>query len=620
MDKNTWIGWGLIALIFIGFGWWNKPSQEEMARRQHVRDSIAMVEHERAVATAEAEALEAQLVAAEEDTVVVEDAVVENNVMRLTVSGRGGCIEEAALKDYRAYGKTDTAMVLFAKADRRQNFTLVTASNRVLASESLVFVPQPVEVDTNGVQTLRMRWQADSVAYLDFVYTVPADEYMIGFAIEAHHMEHYLALNQTSMLMDWELNMPQQERGRTFEERYSHLTYMFTNRDIEKLSESKADSERENGKLRWIAYKDQFFSTVMIADEAFEGTEMHSKPLRDGYIKEYKTTTSFAFDPTGEKASTFRMYLGPNKYHILNAYDKGKQKYEKLRLRELVPLGWEIVAWINRIITIPMFDLLTGWGLNIGLVILIMTIVIKLIILPFTFKSYQSSAKMRVLKPQLDEINARIPAEKMQERQQAQMALYQKAGVNPMSGCLPMLFQMPVVMAMFWFFPNSIELRGQSFLWAEDLSTYDAIIHWNMHLPFIGDHLSLFTILFTVVNLLYTMVNMQSQATGNDPSQKMMKWMMYSMPVIFFFVFNDYASGLSYYYFLSLLISMLQTYIFRWTLNDERVLAQMAKAQAKKANKKQTKSGFMARLEEMQREQQKRMREQIKEQQKRNMR
>lgn len=620
MDKNTWIGWGLIALIFIGFSWWNKPSQEEMERRQHVRDSIAMVEHERAVATAEAEALEAQLMAAEEDTVVVEDAVVENDVMRLTIAGRGGRVAQAELKDYRAYGKADTALVLFTREDSRQNFTLVTASNRVLASENLVFVPQPVEKDAEGVQTLRMRWQADSVAYLDLVYTLPADEYMIGFAIEAHHMEHYLALNQTTMLMDWELNLPQQERGRTFEERYSHLTYMFTNRDIEKLSESKADSERENGKLRWIAYKDQFFSTVMIADEAFEGTEMHSKPLSNGYIKEYKTTTSFAFDPTGEKPSTFRMYLGPNKYHILNAYDKGKQKYEKLRLRELVPLGWEIVAWINRIITIPLFDLLTGWGLNIGLVILIMTIVIKIIILPFTFKSYQSSAKMRVLKPQLDEINARIPAEKMQERQQAQMALYQKAGVNPMSGCLPMLFQMPVVMAMFWFFPNSIELRGQSFLWAEDLSTYDAVIHWNMHLPFIGDHLSLFTILFTVVNLLYTMVNMQTQSTGNDPSQKMMKWMMYSMPVIFFFVFNEYAAGLSYYYFLSLLLSMLQTYIFRWTLNDERVLAQMAKAQAKKANKKQHKSGFMARLEEMQREQQKRMREQIKEQQKRNMR
>lgn len=643
MDKNTWIGWGCIALILIGFSWYNKPSKEELAHRQHVRDSIAQVEAAKQAAlqvqeeltsmseveeldSAGMEVLHQQLVAqfghfapaAEGEEKVV---VLENELVRLHLQTKGGTIGMAELKQYHTYGDTLNDLRLFQGNEKRLNYTLVTAQNRVLSTENMYFEAQPIVRDEDSAQVLVMRLKTDvEDAWLDFVYTLPENEYMFNLKIQAHHLQHILAQNQTSMQMEWEQQLPQQERGRTFEERYSHLTYMFLNRDIEKLSEGKADSERETADIRWIAFKDQFFSTVMIADEGFDGADLSSAPMKGRYIKEYKAATSFAFDPTGEKASSLRIYMGPNKYHTLNAYDKGKQKYERLRLRELVPLGWEIVAWINRIITIPMFDLLTGWGLNIGLVILIMTIVIKLIILPFTFKSFQSSAKMRVLKPQMDEINARIPAEKMQERQQAQFALYQKAGVNPMSGCLPMLFQMPVVMAMFWFFPNSIELRGQSFLWADDLSAYDAIIQWNTHLPFIGDHLSLFTILFTVVNLFYTMVNMQSQAMSNDPSQKMMKWMMYLMPVMFFFVFNDYAAGLSYYYFLSLLISILQTYIFRWTLNDKRVLAQMEKAQAKKAQKPQRKSGFMARLEAMQKEQEKRMREQMKAQAKKNMR
>lgn len=639
MDKNTWIGFGLIAAILIGFSWFNRPSKEELARRQHVRDSIALVEQQKlaeeeaqqalqemqqATAEVDSAALEAQIKAQYGAFAVAATAeaaempVVESELLRLTFNPKGGTLYSAELKDYKAYGDSVNMLRLFRGEEYSLGFTLVTANNRVLNTQNLVFAPQAVETDAEGNQTLRMRLNAEGGAYMDFVYVVPADDYMIGYRIECHGMQQVLAQNVSSMEMQWHQIVPQQERGRKFEERYAQLQYMFTNRDMEKLSESKADRESASGKLRWIAYKDQFFSTVMIADSAFQSADLTSAPMgkNSGYMKEYTTTTAVQFDPSGKTPTGFKMYLGPNKYHTLKAYDKGKQRYEELRLHYLVPLGWEIVAWIVRILVIPMFDLFTSWGLAIGWVIFLMTLVIKLIILPFTFKSYQSSAKMRVLKPQLDEINAKYPAEKMQERQQATMALYSKAGVNPMSGCLPMLFQMPIVMAMFWFFPTAIELRGQSFLWADDLSAYDAIFTWGYNIPLIGNHISLFCILMTVTNIVYTYLNMQSQAGGNDPNMKVMKYMMYGMPVMFFFIFNDYAAGLSYYYFISLLMTIVQTYIFRWTLNDKRMLAEMEKAQAKKAKKVQKKSGFMARLEQMQKEQEARMREQVKQQSK----
>ena len=646
MDKNTWIGFGLIAAILIGFSYFNRPSEEELARRQHVRDSIAFVEAQKQ-AEAEAQKQLAELQASEAvvDTAAIQEhlraqygafadaafainsdpekLVVESELLRLTFDPKGGVLYKAELKNYKAYGDSVNMLRLFEGDEYALGFTLITKNDRVLNTRSLYFEPQPVQFAEDGVQIVRMRLHAEGGAYMDFEYQIPADNYMIGFRIQCHGMEQVLATNVNSMEMTWHQLIPQQERGRKFEERYAQLQYMFVNRDIEKLSEAKNEREQESGKIRWIAYKDQFFSTVMIADSAFTSTDISSTLMGKNtrYIKEYNTTTSVLFDPTGKTATSFKMYLGPNHYHTLNAYDKGKQKYELLRLRTLVPLGWEIVAWINRILVIPMFDLFTKWGLHIGWVIFLMTLVIKLIILPFTFKSYKSSAKMRVLKPQLDEINAKYPPEKMQERQQATMALYSKAGVSPMSGCLPMLFQMPVVMAMFWFFPTAIELRGQSFLWAEDLSAYDAIISWDTYIPIISwafdNHISLFTLLMTITNIIYTYINMQTQPGGNDPQMKMMKWMMYAMPIMFLFVFNNYAAGLSYYYFISLLMTILQTMIFRWTLNDKRVLAEMEKAQAKKAKKgPQKKSGFMERLEKMQREQQAMMRQQVKEQSK----
>ena len=641
MDKNTWIGFLLIAVIIVGFSLINRPSKEELAKRQRVHDSIAMAELQEREAQFLSEQIAAQLyndsvaaVQATKDSATLSQelaekvrntygafsvaavgtntqTMLENSKLRLYVDSKGGRIARAELKDYKAYGDSVNNLCLFRADESKQSFTLITNNNRILQTSNLFFEP----VMPND-STLTMRLHTDSEdAYLDFVYTVPADDYMIGFSIQAHNMQTVLAQNINSLEMQWEQMIPQQERGRRFEERYSVLQYMLADGSMESLSESKHDSQKESTKVRWIGYKDQFFSTVMIADNAFTSSLFESTPQDkySGYVKAYKTSASVAFDLTGAAPTHFRYYFGPNHYNTLKAYDKDVEKSERLHLKELVPLGWKIVSWINMILVIPMFDLFTSWGLHIGLVIILMTLVIKLIILPFVFASYKSSAKMRVLKPQIDAINAKYPPEKMQERQQATMALYQKAGVSPMSGCLPMLFQFPVVMAMFWFFPTAIELRGKSLLWADDLSTYDAVLSWGYNLPLIGDHLSIFCLLFTLVNVAYTYITMQTQNT--DPNMKFMKWMMYLMPLIFFFTFNDYASGLSFYYFVSLLMTILQTYIFRWTIDDKKVLAQMERNAKKREGKK--KSGFMARLEKMQQEQVRMARENAKAQQKR---
>ena len=630
MDKNTWLGFLLIAAIIIGFSMLNRPSQEELAEQQRIQDSIAVAQAQEAEAQRVSQELTAQLEQSTNDaTPISQDSIqaqlqavygafaqaaqgteqlvtVENEVLRLTLSTHGGVIKRAELLDYRANGDSINPLSLFRGDESSMAFKLITANNRILQTSNLYFTP--IVSNDNKKVTMRLQTEQEDT-YLDFIYTL-SEDYMVDFDIQANNMQTVLAQNTNSMEMAWQQLIPQQEKGRTFEERYSQLQYMLAGGDIEKLSESKDDSEKESARVRWIGYKDQYFSTVLIADEAFTSSEFESivQAKHSGYIKQYSTHTSVPFDITGKQATGMRFYLGPNHYHTLKAYDDDVARDERLHLNELVPLGWKIVSWINTILVIPMFDLFTSWGLHIGIVILLMTLVIKLIILPFVFVSYKSSAKMRALKPQIDAINEKYPAEKMQERQAATMQLYQQAGVNPMSGCLPMLFQFPVLMAMFWFLPTAIELRGKSLFWAEDLSTYDAVFQWGFEIPFLGDHLSLFCLLMTIVNVVYTYITMQSQAT--DPNMKFMKYMMYAMPVMFLFIFNDYAAGLSYYYLVSLFFTILQTMIFRWTLNDKKMLEEIEKNKKHKAGK--PKSGFMKRLEEMQREQQRLAREQAK--------
>ena len=611
MDKNTWIGFLLIAAIIVGFTMLNRPSKEELAERQRVHDSIALVRMAEAEAQRIADSL--QFVAGGETAVVEPEVVVpeekwvtlENEHLRLTLSTHGGTIQRAELPEYHASNDTINPLCLFRADESSFGVTLITINNRILHTSQLYFEPVACDAPNKAI----MRWQVAEDAWLDFVYEL-SDKYMVSFQIAPHNMQTELAQNVNSLELQWRQLIPQQEQGRKFEERYAQLQYMLVGGDMEKLSESKDDDAKESARVKWIGYKDQFFSTVLIADEAFSSSQFKStlQGKHSGYIKEYETHTSVPFDLTGKNPTGFRLYCGPNHYHTLKAYDEGVEKEDRLYLNKLVPLGWKIVSWINTALVIPMFDLFTSWGLHIGIVILLMTIVIKLIILPFVFVSYKSSAKMRVLKPQIDAINEKYPAEKMQERQQATMQLYQQAGVSPMSGCLPMLFQFPVLMAMFWFLPTAIELRGKSLLWADDLSTYDAVFHWSFNIPLLGDHLSLFCLLMTVCNIAYTYITMQSQAT--DPNMKAMKYMMYAMPLMFLFIFNDYAAGLSYYYLVSLFITILQTMIFRWSLDDEKMLREMEENKKKKAGKQ--KSGFMARLEAMQREQQRLARENAK--------
>lgn len=633
MDKNTWIGFLLIAAIFVGFTMLNRPSKEELAKRQHEQDSIAALRLAEAEAQRLSDSITAMLQASPEATAAAEQVTeedrqarlqaaygnfapaaqgeekfvqLENEHVRLTLSTHGGMITQAELLGYHAAGDSLHPLCLFRGDESQMAFTLITANNRILQTSNLYFTP--VETEVPGRAILRLPTSTPD-AWLDLVYDL-SDNYMVHLTLQPHNMQTELAQNTNSMELRWQQLIPQQEQGRKFEERYAQLQYMLSGGDIEKLSESKDDAEKESARVRWIAYKDQFFSTVLIADDAFSSSEFHSniQPKYSGYIKQYTTQTILPFDLNGKTLTGMRFYMGPNHYHTLKAYDEGVARDERLHLNKLVPLGWKIVSWINTILVIPMFDLFTGWGLHIGIVILLMTIVIKLIILPFVFVSYKSSAKMRVLKPQIDAINAQYPADKMQERQQATMLLYQQAGVNPMSGCLPMLFQFPVLMAMFWFLPTAIELRGKSLLWAPDLSTYDAVFHWGFNIPLLGDHLSLFCLLMTIVNIVYTYITMQSQAT--DPNMKFMKYMMYAMPLMFLFIFNDYAAGLSYYYLLSLFITIMQTMIFRWSLDDKKLLAEIEENKKKKAGK--PKSGFMERLEKMQREQQRLAREQAK--------
>ena len=635
MDKNTWIGFLLIAGIIVGFSMLNRPSKEQLAERQRVQDSINLAR----MAAAEAQRISDSLqfvagtnqvqneeVSAETKQERIKAAygsfapaaqgeenfvTLANEHLRLTLSTLGGVIERAELLDYHASGDSVNPLCLFRGDEASFGLTLNTANNRILQTSNLYFTPVPSEEPNKAI--LRLPTTSED-AWIDFVYEI-SDNYMVHLALEPHNMHTELAQNVNSLELQWRQLIPQQEQGRKFEERYAQLQYMLVGGDMETLSESKDDNAKESARVKWIGYKDQFFSTVLIADDAFSSSQFQStvQGKYSGYIKQYTTHTSVPFDLTGKNPTGFRFYLGPNHYHTLKAYDDGVEKENRLYLNKLVPLGWKIVSWINTALVIPMFDLFTGWGLHIGIVILLMTIVIKLIILPFVFVSYKSSAKMRVLKPQIDAINEKYPAEKMQERQQATMQLYQQAGVSPMSGCLPMLFQFPVLMAMFWFLPTAIELRGKSLFWADDLSTYDAVFHWGFNLPLIGDHLSLFCLLMTVCNIAYTYITMQSQAT--DPNMKFMKYMMYAMPLMFLFIFNDYAAGLSYYYLVSLFFTILQTMIFRWTLNDEKMLAEMEANKKKKAGK--PKSGFMERLEKMQREQQRLAREQAKAAQKR---
>jgi len=541
---------------------------------------------------------------------------LDNDVLSIELSTKSGSITRAELKKYDTeYSADETKkskhkVVMFEGNKNSFNFQIPLP--QPIETADLYFTPTRV-----NDSTLRMALQLTPDAYWGIEYTLPHGEsYVVRMKVVQKNMAAIVQSNNRNLGFSWTQDLHRQEQGRMFEERNSGLFYKFAGGSVENLNENKDDSEERKAKIKWIGFKNQFFSTVMIADRPFNTADFKSTVLQGSdYLKSLETqAVSNDYDWNSENPANFSLFIGPNLYPLLSDLDKTVQTDEDLDLTRLVPLGWTLFRWINTGIVIPVFTFLGKFISNYGIIILLLTIFIKLILFPLTYKSYRSQAVMRVLAPDIKAINDKYPGtENAMTRQQKTMALYSQAGANPMSGCLPMLLQMPVLIAMFTFFPSCIELRGQSFLWAHDLSAPDAIISWSGNIPIItkyfGNHISLFCLLMTATNIIYTYLNTQNQAN----TMPGMKWMMYLMPVFFMVFFNNYAAGLSYYYFLSLLITIIQTYAFRFIIKDEDVRARM-KENAKKPKKK---SGFMARLEEMQKQQQAMLREQKRQQGKR---
>lgn len=626
MDKNTLIGFLLIGVVLVAFSWFNRPTPEQIEAQRHYQDSIAKIEYAQQmdlVREAQREAFVKDSLENLPDSVraslLRQDfgvfanvmtgtetyTTLQNDVLELRVSNKGGRICYARLKGFDNY--KGEPLVLFDENSSSLTFNLVTAASQVLSTDELYFTP----VKGDDPNQLIMRLQVENGRHLDFTYTLEPGSYRVGYRIQGTGLNGLLAPSTNALDIAWTQDIHQQEKGRMFEDRYVNLSYKYMADDVEHLSETKSDSEKISNRLRWIGYKDMFFSTVLISEEGFEATTLDSKSYAAGEVlKQFKTNTSVAFDLRGEKPTELSYYFGPNKFALLKSFDKGVDSDLQLDLEKLVPLGWGIFRWVNQYFVIPLFDFLGKFIPNYGLLIFLLTVIVKLILYPLTYKSYISSAKMRVLRPQVEEINAKYPGQDQAlERQKATMELYSRAGASPLSGCLPLLLQMPILIALFMFFPSAIELRHESFLWANDLSTYDAIVSWETYIPIItpyfGNHISLFCLLMTITNIIYTKYNMDMTNTGQQQMPGM-KLMMYLMPLMFLVFFNQYASGLTYYYFISMLISIVQTLIFRFTINEEKLLAKL------EANKRKPmkKSGLMKRLEEAQRMQEEQLKKQ----------
>lgn len=521
---------------------------------------------------------------------------LENELVSVEFASKGGRPAKAILKDYDTYINGDTAnVVLFTDATSSFNFSFTSASQQRFDTEQFYFTPVQ-ESDT----TVLMKLDLGKGAMWGIRYTLAPMSYIVKMELVQENMQEIISPAVATIDFSFGQKMARNEQGRTFEERNSAVYYKYVGESPDDLNAAKDDTESLSQHVKWIAFKNQFFSTVFIPRTSFSSAEVSQKVINGDadYLKQMNAVTVLDYSSTSANPVTIDLFFGPNLYPLLSSLDDTVAPDEDLELTRLIPLGWSIFRWISTLIIIPVFTFLSGFISNYGIIILILTIFIKLILFPLTYKSLLSQAKMRVLAPDIKEINEKYPGtENAMTRNRKTMELYSRAGANPMSGCVPMLLQMPILVAMFWFFPSCIELRGESFLWATNLAAPDVIFTLPFTIPWYGNHVSLFCLLMTAVNIIYTRINMQTQASTEQMA--MMKWMMYLMPVMFLFIFNDYAAGLSYYYFLSLLITIVQTYIFRRFVDEKKVRAKMAEA-AKKPKKK---SGWLARLEEAQRKQ-----------------
>ena len=631
MDKNNIIGFSLIAAVLIGFSIWNQPSAEERAEIAR-QDSIANVkkaqEKNLASKTSVANtATDSSLANADTTSVLfnalkgtAQDVTLKSEKLTLTLNSRGAVVRKVLIKGFKdRNGNPD--VTLFNSNDQNLSYILSTKEENIDTKE-LYFQPSNV---TDSTVTFTAQLQGAKKLVINYQLK---HNYLLHTSIQAQGMNAFFAPNTNSMDVVWQDKCRQQEKGFTFENRYSTLTYHKADGGTDYLSESseKIDEKIED-KLDWIAFKNQFFSAVMIAKDDFQSNALLTSIPQEkgsGYLKDYEAKLKTFFDPTGKKPTEFEFYYGPNDFRLLqNVEDNVSFTGKDLQMQRLVYLGWPLFRIINRWFTIYVFDFLTSMNMNMGIVLILITLLLKLLTYPLVKKSYMSSAKMRVLKPRLEEATKHLngPDNQMQ-KQQAMMSEYAKYGVSPLSGCLPMLIQMPIWIAMFNFVPNAIQLRGESFLWISDLSTYDPILEWHNNYWLIGDHLSLTCILFCAANLLYswmTMKQQKDQMIGQQAEQmKMMQYMMFIMPLMFFFMFNDYSAGLNFYYFMSLFFSALIMWILRKTTDDEKLLAILDKKYKENKDNPKKLSGLAARLQAMQQEQQEMLRKRNELQQKKN--
>ena len=630
MDKKSIIGIVLIFAILVVFSIINQPSKEEIEAQKHRRDSIAQVEADKAVLLQQQ--LEQQAAAksanVETDSVSTEAQLVENtnqfgvfgaaasgseefytlenNLMKITFTNKGGSIYSVELKNYQTHDSLPLILFDGPKTQFGLNFF---AQNRSIKTNQLFFTPvrnqkeivvtgPPVKIGSEGKikfnkqnpggkETVSFRLEVAPGSYMEYNYTLEYNSFLVDFDVKMQGMNQYIASNQSYLNFNWSYDVPRQERISKFgEDNYTNIMYKFFEDEVDNLAKNKSDEENLTTKIKWIGFKQLFFNSTVISDESFSNAQIRQEKYKDNpkYLANFYADISLPYEGKPNESVGMQFFFGPNHYQTLKQYD--------INLESLVYLGYPVVREVNRFVIIPIFNFLRKYIDNFGIIILLLTIFIKSVLFPFTYKSYMSQAKMRVLKPEIDELSAKYGSDKMMEKQQATMALYKKAGVNPMGGCLPMLLQFPILIAMFFFFPTSIELRQESFLWATDLSTYDTILNLPFTIPFYGDHVSLFCLLMTITTIISTSMNQQAMSSQSMPG---MKTMMYLMPVMFLFILNSYSSGLSYYYFLANLITIGQTYLIRYFVDEDKIRLQL------QANRKKPvqKSNFQKRLEDM---------------------
>ena len=614
MNKNTVLGLLLIAAILFGFSWYNNKQYEKARKEQARKDSIEMAmrppvpseqpKPQEQQTIQPSDSPEANAIAQTEDALAKarqgteEYFTLGNELIEVTFSNKGGRIAAVNLKDYTTYkGKP---LMLFETQTNNMDRQTVDGS----AFNLTFFAPERINtadyyfepIPTSPLQ-MTFRLHADSSSYFDLIYSIRPEEYMVDFRVDFSNFSDKLAANQPDMNLSWSIISPQQEKGFQNENTFTTVAYRYPNEtSAEDLGFSTGEQSKEvTTKVNWVGFKQQFFSSIIVSKDNFSRASMRYSTYLPGEenIKNFHTDLTLPYAPSVQ-GYDLNFFFGPNRYYTLKAYDD-------MAFQRLVPLGWGIFGWVNRYLVIPVFDFLGEYIANFGIVILLLTIFIKILIAPLTFKSYMSTARMRVLKPEIDKINEKFPKkEDALKKQQATMELYKKAGVSPMGGCLPMLIQLPVLIALFRFFPASIELRGNSFLWADDLSAYDSVLNLPFDIPFYGDHISLFTLLMAISVYVSSKINFNQNPSMSNQQMPGMKFMMlYLMPVMLLLWFNNYASGLTYYYLLSNLITIGQTFAFRAAVNDDKLHAQMKENSAKPVKK----SKWQQRLEDMQKRQ-----------------